>query len=85
LLLLYFRRAIDLLSFFIIIEMTCGYICPLCEGTGMDEQGADCSWCNSIQINKPIFSQCLIKPDDISDEEWLKQVHEGNCCSDSER
>jgi hypothetical protein len=25
--------------------MTCGYVCPLCEGKGMDSLGKPCSWC----------------------------------------
>ena len=24
----------------------CGYICPLCEGKGMDETGKICSYCS---------------------------------------
>ncbi|TAF73408.1 MAG: hypothetical protein EAZ53_12665 [Bacteroidetes bacterium] len=51
--------------------MTCGYICPNCNGTGFDsELLADCDWCKPLQ--KPT----------ISDEEWIKIVHEQNCCSD---
>lgn len=24
----------------------CGYVCPLCEGKGVDESGKVCSWCS---------------------------------------
>lgn len=51
--------------------MTCGYICPKCNGTGFDaELLTDCDWCK--QEPKA----------EISDEEWIKTVHEQNCCSD---
>ena len=52
----------------------CGYVCPACNGLEMDEQGNKCSWCSPIEENS-------LKPN-ISDEEWIKSVHEGSCCSD---
>jgi hypothetical protein len=51
---------------------TCGYICPQCGGKGfLDETLEDCTWCNTDE--KTI----------ISDEDWLRSVHEGNCCADA--
>lgn len=45
----------------------CGYVCPQCEGKGFTETGDACDWCS--------------KPE-ISDENWIKEVHEGKCCAD---
>ncbi|MFN3403985.1 MAG: hypothetical protein ACK40G_07810 [Cytophagaceae bacterium] len=49
----------------------CGYVCPQCEGRGLLENGSSCDWCRQDQ-----------QP--ISNEEWLKTAHEGNCCGDWE-
>lgn len=49
---------------------TCGYLCPACNGTGFVELDP-CSWCGPQK-----------KKEEISDEEWMKQVHEGPCCGD---
>ena len=48
----------------------CGYVCPKCEGKDYIESGELCDWCTTKEI--------------ISDETWLKEVHEGKCCSDEE-
>ncbi len=53
--------------------MTCGYLCPQCEGRGYLESGDSCEWCN-VQYTPSIT---------ITDEEWLKSTHEGTCCSDT--
>ncbi|HAR19785.1 MAG TPA: hypothetical protein DCR46_03935 [Cytophagales bacterium] len=50
----------------------CGYVCPKCEGKGLEEDLSPCSWCESPNNEKH----------QISDEEWMKAVHEGPCCSD---
>lgn len=52
---------------------TCGYLCPKCEGRGFTDQGETCDWC--LVITKPESST-------ISDEDWVKKVHEGPCCGD---
>ncbi|MCS7004675.1 MAG: hypothetical protein NZM38_05055 [Cytophagales bacterium] len=51
---------------------TCGYVCPQCEGKGYDEEGNACSWC--IHADNDSHS--------LSDEEWLKHVHQTCVCSD---
>ncbi len=52
---------------------TCGYICPKCDGIGfLPETLEICDWCQ----------QPSDKSVTISDEEWIKIVHESNCCSD---
>ena len=53
---------------------TCGYLCPKCEGRGFDEEGNECDWCTADTNSQE---------ETISDEEWLKNVHEGTCCSDA--
>jgi len=54
---------------------TCGYVCPACEGRGFDEEGKPCSWCT-------VVPNLQVKAPEITDEEWVKEVHEGKCCSD---
>ena len=49
---------------------TCGYLCPSCEGKGYNEEGKSCTWCAQKSVNS------------ITDEEWIKNVHEGPCCGD---
>jgi len=52
---------------------TCGYICPKCEGRKFLDDGTDCDWCKEeVQENTG----------PISDETWIKKVHEGKCCGD---
>lgn len=57
--------------------MTCGYVCPQCEGKGFTEKGEPCDWCAPVkgkteeQLNE-----------DITDESWIKETHEGKCCAD---
>jgi len=52
---------------------TCGYICPKCEGRSFNpETLLPCDWCQ-----KQVASATV-----ISDEDWIKTVHESNCCSD---
>ena len=58
--------------------MTCGYICPQCGGSGYTDEGEVCDWC------KPVAE---VKGDDknaneLSDEGWMKETHEGKCCAD---
>jgi hypothetical protein len=50
----------------------CGYVCPLCEGSGYTEEGKACSYCTSVKDLK-----------EKEKEEWIKSVHEGPCCSDT--
>ncbi len=52
---------------------TCGYLCPSCEGRGFREDGTECDWCSEKKTIKKVEL-----------EEWIKIVHEGPCCSDSE-
>lgn len=54
---------------------TCGYICPSCEGTGLNEEGNDCTWCTSPSPAAPFSSE-----NEVND--WIKEVHEGPCCGD---
>ena len=53
---------------------TCGYVCPACSGSGFDEHGNNCHWCS--------FAHESVIKNPISDEDWIKNVHEGPCCSD---
>jgi hypothetical protein len=50
----------------------CGYVCPVCEGKSFLESGDTCNFCTSVETKKQ----------EISDEVWMKEVHEGNCCGD---
>jgi len=50
----------------------CGYVCPLCEGKGITQEGENCTWCSTQPKSE------------ITDEQWKKQVHEGKCCADEE-
>lgn len=49
--------------------MTCGYLCPQCEGKGYLEEGHPCDWC-STEIKSS-----------VTDEDWIKSTHEGACCA----
>lgn len=53
----------------------CGYVCPVCEGRGFIDSGETCTFCTPEGSNQP-------KTPQISDETWMKEVHEGNCCAD---
>lgn len=53
---------------------TCGYLCPVCEGKGYIESGDACTYCEESIVSGSAT---------LSDEEWMKEVHEGGCCSDS--
>lgn len=53
--------------------MTCGYLCPVCEGRGFTEDGSTCDWCRV----EPKAAEKV-----VSDDEWIKEVHEGKCCGD---
>ena len=53
---------------------TCGYVCPQCEGRGLDQDGQPCDWCDT-----PTPS---VKDSEKEVEEWITAVHEGPCCSD---
>jgi len=52
----------------------CGYICPQCEGKGYLDDGTTCDWC--VQEDKDA------KSESVTDEAWIKETHEGKCCSD---
>lgn len=54
----------------------CGYVCPQCEGKGFTDDGSPCDWCAAPTISTPATD--LV----ITNEQWLKEVHEGKCCSD---
>lgn len=49
----------------------CGYVCPVCEGRGYDEEGNSCTYCTPS-----------VKPKTITDSEWIESVHNNSCCSD---
>jgi hypothetical protein len=53
----------------------CGYVCPICEGTGFID-GKECDYC-SIPVKE---KEANVKNADM--EEWINKVHEGPCCSD---
>lgn len=51
--------------------MTCGYICPKCNGSGFDSENLSiCDWCNT-ELNP-----------EITYDDWINTVHNQNCCSD---
>lgn len=51
---------------------TCGYICPKCNGTGFNADTLDnCEWCTKTEVEPT-----------ISNEDWIKSVHENDCCAD---
>ncbi|MCU0415907.1 MAG: hypothetical protein MUE33_01865 [Cytophagaceae bacterium] len=54
---------------------TCGYLCPKCEGSGYLETGDSCEWCALPPTPSPNNTTQI-----ITEEVWLKSVHEGNCC-----
>ena len=53
---------------------TCGYLCPKCEGKGFTDDGETCDWCVVKVVDKK-------KKAPLSDAEWQRSVHEGNCCA----
>ncbi len=53
---------------------TCGYICPICEGNGLKEDGSNCDWC--VDSKSEVAQKAII-------EDWIEKVHQGSCCSDS--
>lgn len=53
----------------------CGYLCPKCEGRGFTGLGETCDWCTASPSPESSI---------ISDEDWVKKVHEGTCCGDWE-
>jgi hypothetical protein len=58
--------------------MTCGYICPQCEGSGFAAEGEVCDWCKVAEKE----SEPPQSIETVSDNVWLAEVHEGKCCSD---
>lgn len=57
--------------------MTCGYVCPQCEGKGFTENGEPCNWC------APATDKAEEQPNEtLTDESWIKETHEGKCCAD---
>jgi hypothetical protein len=48
----------------------CGYVCPLCEGTGIDDHGNDCTLCipepqNKIRLEPVIYTQENIRHEQL--------------------
>jgi hypothetical protein len=35
-----------------ICGMTCGYVCPLCEGKTILEDGSDCDYCTQNRVER---------------------------------
>lgn len=71
---------------------TCGYLCPSCSGTGYVDN-EPCNWCQAEEKQTQALPHCSSdnpgnpqklaqQNTQLSDEEWLKQVHEGPCCGD---
>ena len=57
---------------------TCGYICPVCDGTEMDKETlGPCKWC--VLEEKQFHIKQKIQ---ITDEEWIESVHLNCSCSD---
>ena len=50
----------------------CGYLCPLCEGKTVLEDGTTCDWCQEKKT----------KPTPEEQAAWIEQVHNGPCCGD---
>ena len=61
---------------------TCGYLCPKCEGSGYLENGKACDWCGTVVKDEILENNSPTKPTEEELAEWIKQVHEGPCCSD---
>jgi hypothetical protein len=55
----------------------CGYVCPQCEGRGFTDDVNPCDWCANPTVSTPTTNQTT-----ITNEQWLKEVHEGKCCAD---
>lgn len=53
----------------------CGYVCPLCEGQGFTDEGKECDYCKLPSQEKSMLTQ-------LDKDQWIKDVHEGPCCSD---
>lgn len=53
--------------------MTCGYVCPVCEGNGFLEDLRPCDLCHPKEAAEQKLAE---------QEEWISSVHEGPCCSD---
>ncbi|MFQ3575650.1 MAG: hypothetical protein SNJ77_04370 [Cytophagales bacterium] len=51
----------------------CGYVCPVCEGKGFKDDLSECDFCEDSKNPEP--------EQEISEDDWLKSVHEGSCCS----
>lgn len=51
----------------------CGYVCPLCEGTGYGSDALPCEYCCKESDKEA-------KENEL--KEWIEKVHEGPCCSD---
>lgn len=56
----------------------CGYVCPQCEGKGFTDDGELCDWCSSAEPTQPSTQNKI----EITNDQWLKEVHEGKCCAD---
>ena len=56
----------------------CGYICPKCNDTGLDENLKACDWC----LVEEKISDVHESSKQISDEDWINSVHNGPCCGD---
>ena len=56
----------------------CGYVCPVCEGRQIAENGETCTWCSPSSSKKKESSE---KTKEVSQQEWLDQTH-NRCCGD---
>lgn len=60
----------------------CGYVCPLCEGRGMQDNGEECLYCQPAGTSAPMNGSDTEKASVLDREEWIRKVHEGPCCWD---
>ncbi len=57
--------------------MTCGYVCPQCEGSGIMEGGDDCDYCNRpAVVVPPAGPPCASPADELLAKEGL--IHSEN-------
>ena len=47
--------------------MTCGYVCPQCEGKGVLDSGESCDYCSKPVDKKPENQEPIVKAENEGD------------------